>query len=99
MLLALRKSLRSGLCERWATRLALGISVLSLSVATSAQSALAAGAPFQRGDVLTSVGGGRVNFYTPDGTLKDTFASGFRGEQSLLRPERHPLDRPRCGAL
>jgi hypothetical protein len=66
------------------------IALVFAAAALGAQSALAAGTPFQRGDVLASVGGA-INLYAPDGTLKDTFATGSGAGSLCFDPNGNHL--------
>jgi hypothetical protein len=81
MFFALRKSLRWSQHADWGVRLVLALS-LTLAVGwIAAQSALAAGTPFHRGDVFLA-GSGGVQEYSPTGQLQQT-VSGTSGASAL----------------
>jgi hypothetical protein len=70
---------------------------LLLAVGTvAAQSAVAAGTPFQRGDVVASVNGG-IDLHSPDGILKATFASGSGARGLCFDPNGRRLVAPGAG--
>lgn len=68
--------------------------LLVLASCVAASSALATS--FQRGDVLTSVGGA-INQYAPNGTLRQTFATGSGAANLCFDPNAQDLIAPGVG--
>jgi len=81
MFSAIRTSSRRQQLACWSARLVLAVSVLLAVGGIAAQPGLAAGAPFQRGDVFLT-GSGSVQEYSPTGQLLETL-TGTSGAGSL----------------
>jgi hypothetical protein len=96
MSFAFHKSSRGRQRAVCTARLVVAVSLVLAASAVAASSALAAGTAFQRGDVLASVGGG-INVYAPDGTLKDTFATGSGAGSLCFDPNGRHLIVPGVG--